>query len=56
MNFELPLVDVGDGLDDLVAKVDAVLDEQFLREVDEALERLARRGLNDAEAEQPLAG
>ncbi len=54
MNFELPLVETGDDLDDLVAKVDAVLDEQFLREVDEALERLARRG--DGDAEQPLAG
>lgn len=54
MNLELPLVETGDDLDDLVAKVDAVLDEQFLREVDEALERLARRGADDAE--QPLAG
>ena len=58
MNYELPLdADAGDGLDDLVARVDAVLDEQFLREVDEALDRLARR--RDGEPDTgavPLAG
>lgn len=53
MNLELPL-DVGDDLDELVAKVDAILDEQFMREVDEALERIARR--DDDEAAAPLAG
>jgi hypothetical protein len=54
VNFELPL-DVGDDLDALVARVDAILDEQFLREVDEALDRLARRR-GDEELAPPLAG
>jgi hypothetical protein len=54
VNYELPL-DMGDDLDELVAKVDAILDEQFLREVDEALERLRCRGDGDAIA-PPLAG
>jgi hypothetical protein len=53
VNLELPL-DVGDDLDDLVAKVDAILDEQFMREVDEALERIARQ--QDEEAAASLAG
>jgi hypothetical protein len=53
VNYELPL-EPGDDLDELVAKVDAVLDEQFLREVDEALERLARR--HDGDDAIPLAG
>ncbi len=55
MNYELPLDDVGDDLDALVAKVDAILDEQFLREVDEALERLAIRP-SDPELAPSLAG
>lgn len=50
MNYELPL-DVGDDLDELVSKVDAILDEQFMREVDEALERL--RGRDDGESIAP---
>jgi len=54
VNYELPL-DVGDDLDALVAKMDAILDEQFLREVDEALERLARRE-GDPELMPSLAG
>ncbi len=54
MNYELPL-DIGDDLDALVAKVDAILDEQFLREVDEALERLARRE-SDPDLLPQLAG
>ena len=53
MNLELPL-DTGDDLDDLVAKVDALLDEQFMREVDEALERIARR--RDDDLAPPMAG
>jgi hypothetical protein len=40
VNIELPFDDVGDDLDELVARIDGVLDEQFLSEVDAALERL----------------
>ncbi len=54
MNYELPL-DLGDDLDAMVAKLDAVLDEQFLREVDEALERLAHRE-SDPDLAPQLAG
>ncbi len=55
MNIELPFADVGDDLDALVARIDAVLDESFLREVDEALERMARPGEVEIVVE-PLAG
>lgn len=55
MNYELPLdVDAGDELDGQFAKLDAVLDEQFLREVDDALERLAQKRTD--ELLRPLAG
>ncbi len=57
MNYELPL-DTGDDLDELVAKMDAILDEQFMREVDAALERLERRDdeVVSIEIAAPLAG
>ena len=55
MNFELPFADVGDDLDELVARIDSVLDESFLREVDEALDRIAREREVEIVVE-PLAG
>ncbi len=57
MNYELPLY-AGDDLDELVAKMDAILDEQFMREVDAALERLERRDdeVVSIEIAAPLAG
>ncbi len=55
MNFELPFDDVGDDLDELVSRIDAVLDESFLREVDQALERIAASPEVEIVVE-PLAG
>ncbi len=55
MNIELPFADVGDDLDELVARIDVVLDEQFLSEVDAALERLQVKDGVELEIE-PLAG
>ncbi len=44
MNLDLPFDVSGDELDDILADLDRALDADFLREVDEALERIARRG------------
>jgi len=55
VNFELPFDDVGDDLDELVARIDSVLDERFLREVDAALERIATSREVEIVVE-PLAG
>ncbi len=56
MNFELPFDDAGDDLDELVSRIDAVLDESFLREVDEALERIAATHGGVEIVVEPLAG
>jgi len=54
VNFELPFDDAGGDLDELVSRIDAVLDESFLREVDAALERIAQQ--REVERVEPLAG
>lgn len=56
MNLELPFADDGNDLDELVARIDSVLDERFLREVDEALERIARQRGEVEIAAEPLTG
>jgi hypothetical protein len=55
VNIELPFDDVGDDLDALVARIDSVLDESFMREVDEALARMAQPREVEVVVE-PLAG
>ncbi len=47
MNLDLPFDVTGDELDDILADLDRALDADFLREVDQALERIAQRGSLD---------
>ncbi len=44
MNLDLPFDPSGDELDDVLADLDSAVDSAFLREIDEALERIARNG------------
>ncbi len=54
MNLDLPFDVSGDELDDILADLDRALDADFLREVDQALERIAQRGsLDDIRATAP---
>ena len=55
MNLELPFDVSGDELDDILADLDHALDSDFLREVDEALERIARQGSLDETRAPALA-
>jgi hypothetical protein len=55
VNLELPLDGIGEDLDELVARIDAILDENFMREVDAALERYSQAGDPELVIE-PLAG
>lgn len=57
MNLDLPFDVSGDELDDILADLDRALDADFLREVDQALERIAQRGsLDDLRAPALAAG
>lgn len=57
MNLDLPLDATADELDDVLADLDRALDADFLREVDEALERIAGGpDLGAAAAARDLAG
>ncbi len=47
MNLDLPFDVSGDELDAMLADLDRALDADFLREVDQALERIAQRGSLD---------
>jgi hypothetical protein len=44
VNLELPFDVSGDELDEILTDLDRALDSDFLREVDQALERIAQRG------------
>lgn len=44
MNLDLPFDVSGNELDDMLADLDQALDTDFLREVDDALERIASGG------------
>lgn len=44
MNLDLPFDVTGDELEDILADLDRALDSDFLREVDEALDRIAQHG------------
>ncbi len=54
MNLDLQFDATADELDDILADLDRALDADFLREVDEALERIASRPA--AAAVRDLAG
>lgn len=47
MNLELPFDVSGDELDEILTDLDRALDSAFLREVDQALERIAQQGSLD---------
>jgi hypothetical protein len=47
VNLDLPFDVSGDELDDILADLDHALDTDFLREVDQALERIAKNGTLD---------
>ncbi len=47
MNLELPFDVSGDELDEILTDLDRALDSDFLREVDQALERIAQQGSLD---------
>ncbi len=53
MNMDLPFDDAGDDLDELVTRMDGVLDEAFLRDVRNAIDLIDVREVDVAE---PLAG
>jgi enolase len=44
VNLDLPFDMSGDEIDDILADLDRALDSDFLREVDAALERIAKHG------------
>jgi len=44
VNLDLPFDVSGDELDDILADLERALDSDFLREVDEALDRIAEKG------------
>jgi hypothetical protein len=44
VNLDLPFDVSGDELDDILADLDRTVDADFLREVDQTLERLAQQG------------
>lgn len=57
MNLDLQFDSTTDELDDILADLDRALDADFLRDVDEALERIASRpDLDAAAADRKLAG
>jgi hypothetical protein len=47
VNLDLPFNVSGDELDDMLSDMDKALDADFLREVDQTLERIARQGSLD---------
>ena len=47
MNLDLPFDVSGDELDDILADLDHAVDTEFMREIDQALERIAKHGSLD---------